>query len=603
MALLGTGSKRFTAMYIVCLIALPVLVVTATVMYQNSSFDLFAGFVKARKVIWDDNAQRLSARIVGGVQRNISATYKENHAGSIHGEAPSPSPTSASSLPRNDTVHDGSSASTKLKTLPTEAVKNGSSEPSTKASSMANDKLLHGLLSDEFEESSCRSRYRAYLLQKSSPHIPSRYLKVKLRRYEHLHRRCGPHSVSYKKTMKELLKLSYNAPSKRMCRYLVWNPSNGLGNRMISLVAALLYSVLTDRVLLAEFRGDMEGLFCEPFPNSSWVSPNDFPYKHRYNRLPTYESLLKRNISSETSTDVPPFLRLRLGSTGLGHEYFHCEHSQLLLSRVSVLVLDSDQYSVPALFMVSSFSPQLNKMFPRRDTVFHHLARYLFHPSNEVWGLIVRFYEAYLAKANKIIGVQVRVFAADITPAETIMDQILTCTTKYKILPEVQLEQTTHTLPVNLTSTAILVASLHKYYSENLSSTYWWRPTVNGELIGVYQPSYEGKQKHYDINHNKKALADMYLLSLSDVLVTTGQSTFGYVAQGLGGLKPVILMKTIGPKAASPPCGHALSMEPCYHFPPKYDCRSKRKVDHISSIFPDMVPCEDLKWGVKLVAH
>ncbi|KAI9084496.1 hypothetical protein K1719_033484 [Acacia pycnantha] len=41
-------------------------------------------------------------------------------------------------------------------------------------------------------------------------------------------------------------------------------------SRMITLAASFLYAILTDRVLLVRFGSDMVGLFCEPFPNSSW---------------------------------------------------------------------------------------------------------------------------------------------------------------------------------------------------------------------------------------------------------------------------------------------------------------------------------------------
>lgn len=65
-------------------------------------------------------------------------------------------------------------------------------------------------------------------------------------------------------------------------------------------------------------------------------------------------------------------------------------------------------------------------------------------------------------------------------------------------------------------------------------------PTVTGEMVGIYQPSQEGYQQTENPQHNQKAWAEMYLLSLSDILVTSSWSTFGYVAQGLGGLKPWI---------------------------------------------------------------
>ncbi|PRQ45003.1 putative Type 1 galactoside alpha-(1,2)-fucosyltransferase [Rosa chinensis] len=38
----------------------------------------------------------------------------------------------------------------------------------------------------------------------------------------------------------------------------------------------------------------------------------------------------------------------------------------------------------------------------------------------------------------------------------------------------------------------------------------------------------------------KRACSEMYLLSLTDVLITISWSTFGYVAQSLGGLTPWI---------------------------------------------------------------
>ena len=47
-------------------------------------------------------------------------------------------------------------------------------------------------------------------------------------------------------------------------------------------------------------------------------------------------------------------------------------------------------------------------LVPERDAVFHHLARYLFHPTNRVWGLVTRYYRAYLARAELRLGVHAR---------------------------------------------------------------------------------------------------------------------------------------------------------------------------------------------------
>jgi xyloglucan fucosyltransferase len=92
----------------------------------------------------------------------------------------------------------------------------------------------------------------------------------------------------------------------------------------------------------------------------------------------------------------------------------------------------------------------------------------------------------------------------------------------------------------------------------------------------------------------------MYLLSLTDVLVTSSWSTFGYVAQGLGGLKPWILYKPENRTAPNPPCRRAMSMEPCFHAPPFYDCKAKRGTD-TGELVPHVRHCEDMSWGLKLV--
>jgi xyloglucan fucosyltransferase len=129
-----------------------------------------------------------------------------------------------------------------------------------------------------------------------------------------------------------------------------------------------------------------------------------------------------------------------------------------------------------------------------------------------------------------------------------------------------------------------------------MKNMYWTRPTVTGEVISVYQPSHEEYQHFGDNTHNMKAWADIYLLSLCDVLVTSTSSTFGYVAHGLAGLKPWIWR--MGNK--NPACQRAISMEPCCHFPLSYDCKTRIEVN-AATLVPNTMHCEDRKNGLKLV--
>ncbi|XP_027343465.1 galactoside 2-alpha-L-fucosyltransferase-like [Abrus precatorius] len=480
--------------------------------------------------------------------------------------------------------------------------KNNSSTSSTEGSSPLTrshaDKLDGSIISSGFDEGSCLSRFQSYLYHKTSPHKPSPYLISKLRNYEDLHKSCGPNTRSYKNTMVMLKRHKTNVTTE--CNYIVWTAANGLGNKMVSMVAAFLYAILTDRVLLVEFKDDMIGLFCEPFPNSSWILPNDFAFSNNKGNIGTYENMVKKHRENNSKEIIPSALNLKIQHTHDDHEkFFSCDDSQHLLQKVTLLILCADQYFVPSLFMVPSFTQELSKMFPEKDTVFHHLGRYLFLPSNEVWGPISRFYQAYLAKADERIGLQIRVFRPDRTPFQTIMNQVLSCTIKYNILPNITTEDSKYFCWKNQTLKSVLVASLHPEYGENLRTMYLTKPTVSGEVVSVYQPSHEEHQKFDDNKHNMKAWTEIYLLSLCDVLVTSSRSTFGYVAQSLGGLKPWILYKLRNTKIHDPPCVRDFSMEPCFHFPPKLDCMEK-PIDYTSKVFP-YIRCMDYGRGVKLV--
>ncbi|KAJ6307474.1 hypothetical protein OIU76_017298 [Salix suchowensis] len=541
---LGLGSARFTKMAVSFLIAFFLLYMLSLV-YRSSTFDLIGGF----------------SRAIG--------------TGEMAG---------------NDT---GASVSKDKR----------SSQPAR----VAVDKLLGGLLAAGFDEESCVSRYRSSLYRRISPHKPSSYLALKLRKYEDLHKRCGPHTESYNRTLEELSSGHVNGTTD--CSYVVWTPANGLGNRIISMASSFLYAFLTNRVLLVDLGTDMAGVFCEPFPNTSWLLPMDFPLSNQFYGLRSgndhsYGHLLwKNNMNISAVSQPPPFLYLYLSYNYDDYDkLFYKDQNQGFLQNVPWLILKSDQYFTPYLFLIPSFQEELGRLFPDTETVFHHLVRYLFHPSNQAWGLISRFYHSYLATADQRIGLQVRVFNRKASPIKVVLEQILGCVQKEKLLPKVDEEKQIATSSKNRTSRAITIASLYPEYYESIKNMYWMKPTVNGDVIGVYQPSHEEFQQFGNNIHNIKAWAEINILSLSDVLVTSSWSTFGYVAQGLGGLKPWILYVPTGDRTTDQPCPRAMSMEPCFHFPPNYykNTGSRRRLA-TASLAPHIRQCEDATSGIKLV--
>jgi xyloglucan fucosyltransferase len=450
------------------------------------------------------------------------------------------------------------------------------------------------------------SRYQSVKYHKEPSQKPSSYLISRLRRYEALHKQCGPYTESYNKTLEQLKSGHYTGPSE--CNYVVWISFSGLGNRILSLASSFLYALLTNRVLLVDPGVDVADLLCEPFPEVSWFLPPDFPLKNQFNNFnqespQCYGKMLKNITITNSNRLTPPSVYLHLVHDYDDHDkLFFCDEDQTFLQKVPWLIVKTDNYFIPSLFLIPSFEQELSKLFPKKETVFHFLGRYIFHPTDQVWGLITRYYEAYLAKADERIGIQIRVFDTGTGPFQHVLDQILACTTKENLLPEINREQHFIGPSGNQKSKAVLMTSLSSGYFEKVRDMYWEYPTVTGEVIGIYQPSHEEYQQTEKQMHNLKAWTEMYLLSLTDVLVTSSWSTFGYVAQGLGGLKPWILYKPENRTAPNPPCRRAMSMEPCFHAPPFYDCKAKMGVD-TGALVPHVRHCEDMSWGLKLVDH
>lgn len=132
-----------------------------------------------------------------------------------------------------------------------------------------------------------------------------------------------------------------------------------------------------------------------------------------------------------------------------------------------------------------------------------------------------------MAKADERIGIQVRVFDTRPGPFKYVMDQILDCTLKQKLLPEVDNDESAIKSSAKPKLKAVLVTSLNSRYYGILRNMYWEYSTVTGDMVTVYQPSHEEYQQTEKSSHNGKALAEMYLLGITDVLITSSWSTFG----------------------------------------------------------------------------
>ncbi|KAL6652653.1 hypothetical protein ACP70R_011578 [Stipagrostis hirtigluma subsp. patula] len=469
------------------------------------------------------------------------------------------------------------------------------------------DRLLGGLLSPDFDDSSCLSRYRAALYRRPSLHALSPHLVSALRRYESLHRLCGPGTAAYARAAQRLRAAPPPSNASSGCSYVVWTPTAGLGNRILSITSAFLYALLTDRVLLLHVGDGGGDLFCEPFPGATWILPReDFPAGERLN-VDTGASLgnaLRRGEALGAGAGGAPWLYVHLLHNYRAHDrLFFCDDVQGELRRVPWLVIQADNYFAPAMFLMPRHERALARMFPRRDAVFHHLGRYLFHPSNTVWGMVTRYHDAYFAGADERVGVQVRKFKWAPISDDELYGQILSCAHRENILPDVGAgvhgaNATAAGSPAR--RKAVVFASLYSEYSERLRDAYAKHGAPGGEAVSVFQPTHLGAQRIGDRQQDQKAFAEMVLLSFSDVAVTTGVSTFGYVSTGLAGMRPWVLMGPDHGKAPGTPCRLAATVEPCFHTPPNYDCKAKTRAD-TGRMVRYIRHCEDFPQGVHLV--
>ncbi|KAF0887537.1 hypothetical protein E2562_002266 [Oryza meyeriana var. granulata] len=474
------------------------------------------------------------------------------------------------------------------------------------------DVLMGGLLVPGFDERICISRYNSAMYRKNAARSPCPHLIKRLREQEALQRRCGPDTAAYRRAAERIESrrngtdgAAADANDDGACKYLVLVPYRGLGNRMLAMVSAFLYAMLSGRALLVDRGESLGDLFCEPFPETSWLLPREFPIKNLEGltgEVPDSYRNLVQNERLVTSASDLPYVFVDLDHACTYHDkLFYCDDDRHFLHRAPWLLMRTDGYFVPALFLNPAYQDELDRLFPRKDLVFYLLAHYLLHPTNKVWGLTTRFYNSYLKDSDERLGIQVRVFDGD-SPFKHILDQITACTSQERLLPEVVAQEPSFPAPAaaGARSKAVLMTGLNSWYYENIRSKYWQSATVTSEVVSVHQPSHEEHQLSGNTTHDMKALAEMYLLSMTDAIVTSGWSTFGYVGHGLGGLSPWVMFKPENLTTPDPPCRRAMSMEPCLHGPPFYDCRAKRGAD-TGKLVPHVRHCEDMTWGLKLV--
>ncbi|CAI5482832.1 unnamed protein product [Closterium sp. Yama58-4] len=340
---------------------------------------------------------------------------------------------------------------------------------------------------------------------------PSMALRRRLSEYRRMHRRCTQIHDWLAFYRSPYMGWKDGVDGLGNCKYLFFMPPayHGMGNRIMALISAFAYALLTNRALIIPPDSFLFRFFCEPFPGSSWTIPLD-----------AYNS--------------------KADTWGM-----FCEAEQQEMAMARFATLYTDYFLVPHFYLVPSLQVQLETLFPDRR-VFTHLSRYLLHPANYLWDRITRLYHGHLAHHSLTVGLQIRAFEET---EEDLMVNVFECATNIaRVLPPVMpTDQWRHTAAsvteealrgVRGRSIGALVVSLNPSHGAKLRDRYMLGKPLDGSTVSVFSVSGEGQEKQEDELQYELAVTEMWLLAFCDVLLVTDTSTFGYVAAGVAGVTP-----------------------------------------------------------------
>ena len=461
-----------------------------------------------------------------------------------------------------------------------------------------------------YQKNPCKSREQLPQLWKDT--LQNRKWEKVFKEYSKLHRECTQ-KIGTVANMSEYFLSQRNDSG---CKFLVGGipPKAGLGNKVLSMISGLLYAILTQRVFLVPAETLVPGIMCEPFEGSSWLFDPEKKftpqYVSDYQKYWSNSALFYMEVgdarsgkTSGTSTSIyalsPNDFTCQPGAR------FFCDTEQFYLRRIPWLYVDGCIYYLPKLFIIPSFNPVLEELFPDRMALTH-LLRTSMLPSDHVWRRIEQIYNVYLRHPDRRVGFQVRYRDGEKEYNRShamVIERVMKCALDNGILPEPGATATAiaeshpQTLRKNVSNriinlppaesperaaaaaaeeentrrshTVVFITSLFPSLHGFLSERYTRNPPAK-EDVSIIQVTHGSLQHFNDIEEDRQALTEMITLSFSDVLFVTPFSTFGGVAQGYGAITPWFI--DIRPESKEA-CSRAQTVDTCYQLPVyKFQC-------------------------------
>ncbi|CAM6055563.1 unnamed protein product [Sphagnum tenellum] len=442
------------------------------------------------------------------------------------------------------------------------------------------------------------------------------------REYEILHRTC---TTKVQDISLYFLEIDTSIPAG--CNYLLCNTvlGSGLGNQILITASCLIYAVLTQRVLLLPSTNTLRDILCEPFEGSSWkVNEGKIGFP-----VPSAFWLSTDQFVSEVDLSVGSQDRanttVHATDVTIRHEWrvqpdnrFFCITEQKFLRNVPWVFLQGNQHFLPKLFVIPSFRTTLESLFPSRLVLTHVLRRSIL-PEDSLWQRVEQVREMQPDHAHRRLGVQIRYMDSQFGASPLLEMRAQKCALENGMLPQYGQAATRSDLTitsqsnlpiaesnprnakylddsaasaVNGTTTVVFVASLYDTFEKSLSSEYLQQAPENaGEHVTVVQVSSRHEQSYFNREEDEQALVEIILLSFSDDVIVSPQSTFGNVAHAYGALQPWVIagQNVIEGDSQQASCVKAQSVDACYHIPERYlSCPHDPELDGSSVL--ELVP-------------
>ncbi|CAF1675250.1 unnamed protein product, partial [Adineta ricciae] len=322
--------------------------------------------------------------------------------------------------------------------------------------------------------------------------------------------------------------------SSSHANYVVFDAVNGLGNRILGLISSLTYALVTNRVLLINWKpGDnhdanFEDLF---LPLSSSSSLNESSFVHQYS-LSRLMSLVKNRWINEIHWQINSNSRIPRDWAFYFDEIMLCDDKivdiRSWFQRFGFYLINiftdhmqwirTDQYFVPILTRNERLRESFQNLF-HNGQIFSELAKRVLQPIPKVNLIIQEFEKKHnFPTRNITIGVHMRSWSSHIVehiePFQKCIENVIENLTKFN--NEV------------------------KIYLYIISNTRQRRQNLINQILNIYQNTSIEILNPFDMSHTTNAiekmqytLAELLILSKMKYLITTSKSTFGMIAQGL----------------------------------------------------------------------